>query len=308
MTYHFPDQIINVFKETLVLVFWTRKHLRETLGRCEVPPELIASQDWTNYKYHIIDPILTDLNESESGLRPLRLLLTETLNYESCDHLLRFPDGRKKKRDGERQLDHLRLLVKNYDTSLRAKQEEQLQRKKASEKLKRQQTFHNHLLEFRDHFVKWTTRTDAQKRGYDLEDLLNGLFELFELSPRGPFKLIGEQIDGAFILDGDNFLMEAKWQKQPVSLNDLRDLDSAVKSKLDNTLGLFVAINGFSDEALQAYQKGNRPRLLCMDGADLFSVLEGRIDLAELLRRKRSIAAQSGLVFAPFHDILAGKY
>ncbi|MYJ78992.1 MAG: restriction endonuclease [Caldilineaceae bacterium SB0670_bin_27] len=308
MTYHFPDQIINALKETLVLVFWTKKHLRETLGRCEVPSEAIASQDWTNYKYHIIDPILSGLNASEDGLRPLRLLLAETLDYKDCTHLLRFPEGQKRKRDGERQLEHLRLLVKNHDSSLRAKQEEQLQRKKEREKVERQQTFQSHLLEFRDLFVKWTTRTDPAKRGYDLEDLLNGIFDLFELSPRGPFKLLGEQIDGAFILDGDDFLMEAKWQKEPVSLGDLRDLDGAVESKLDNTLGLFVAINGFSDEALQAYPKGTRPRLLCMDGADLFSVLEGRIDLADLLQRKRTIAAQRGLVFVPFHDILAGKY
>ena len=308
MTYHLPDQIINALKETLVNVFWTKKHLREILKRCEVPSELITIQDWQSYKYFIIDPILSALNESDNGLRPLRLLLTETLNYEDCSHLLRYSDGKKRKREAERLVKHLRLLVKDHDSSLKAKQEAELQRKKRAEKRQGRHTFHSRLLKFNDLFTEWVTRDDPNKRGYDLEDLLYSVFDLFELRPRGRFKLVGEQIDGAFILDNDNFLMEAKWQQKPVSLSDLRDLDGAVESKLDNTLGLFVAINGFSGEALQSYQKGNRPRLLCMDGADLSSVLEGRIDLADLLRRKRDIAAQRGLVFVPSHDILAGKY
>jgi len=308
MPYHFPDQIIEALKETLVHVFWTKKHLRRILNRSEVPSELIVSQDWESYKYHIVDPILLALNESDSGLRPLRLLLSETLNYEDCSHLLRFSDGRKRKREAERLVEHLRLLVKNHDSSLKAKQEEDLQRRRTAKKRQDRHKFHSHLSNFKDLFTEWIARADANQRGYDLEELLYGVFDLFELHPRGPFKLIGEQIDGAFILDGDDFLMEAKWQKEPVSLRNLRELDSAVKSKLDNTLGLFVAINGFSDEALQAYQQGNRPRLLCMDGADLVSVLEERIDLAELLRRKRTIAAQRGLVYVTSRDILAGKY
>lgn len=308
MSYHFPDQIITALKDTLVKVFWTKKHLRATLTRCEVPSDLIAAQDWGNYKYHIIDPILSHLNESERGLGPLRQLLFETLNYRDCNHLLRFDDGKKLKREAEQRLEHLRLLVKEHDRSLKATQKEQLERQKEALKRQHQQTFNNRLVKFRDLFAEWVGREDANLRGYDLEELLYGLFDLFELRPRGSFRLIGEQIDGAFVLDGNDFLMEAKWQKKPVSLSDLRNLDGKVESKLDNTLGLFVAIEGFSDEALQAYQKGNRPRILCMDGADLFSILEGRIDLAELLRRKRTIAAQRGLVFVPFHEILAGNY
>ena len=43
-----------------------------------------------------------------------------------------------------------------------------------------------------------------------LETFLNELFALFELAPHSPFKLRGDQIDGAFVLDRDNFLVEAK--------------------------------------------------------------------------------------------------
>ncbi|MGD1027634.1 hypothetical protein [Candidatus Binatus soli] len=44
-----------------------------------------------------------------------------------------------------------------------------------------------------------------------------------------------------------------------------------------------------------------------MDGADLMAVLEGQIDLNDLLRRKKAIAAQRGEVFAPVSKIILGE-
>jgi hypothetical protein len=41
-----------------------------------------------------------------------------------------------------------------------------------------------------------------------------------------------------------HYLLEAKWTKDRVNLGDLRDLDGAVGSSLDNTLGLFISIEG----------------------------------------------------------------
>jgi hypothetical protein len=66
------------------------------------------------------------------------------------------------------------------------------------------------------------------------------------------------------------------------------DLDvlAGKSRKLDNTLGLFLSINGFSEDGAKAHSSGRRVMLL-MDGSDLMAVLEGRIDLIQLLLRKR---------------------
>jgi hypothetical protein len=76
---------------------------------------------------------------------------------------------------------------------------------------------------------------------------------------------------------------------------------------LDNTLGLFVSVSGFTNEALSGYIAGNRPRLICMDGADLLLSLDGRIDLPELLSRKKEIASQKRKIFVPANDIILGR-
>lgn len=307
MKNHFPDNVIKALIDALINVFWLKKDLRSLYERCGVPSSMIAAQDWSSYKYHIIEPVLSALNSNEEGLAPLRRILAETLNYKDGDHLLWLQDGKKRKREAERCLEHLRLLVQQHDEALHEAQEEQARRRAEAEKTSTKRAFNERLRQLRDRFLILHQQLDSQGRGYGLETFLHDLFDLFELQPRGAFKVSGEQIDGAFVQEGDHFLLEAKWQKSPVTLDDLRDLDGAVASNLDNTLGLFVAINGFSSEALDRYRQGSRPRLLCMDGADLMAVLEGQIDLGDLLHRKRAVAAQRGQVFAPVREIMQGK-
>jgi hypothetical protein len=44
-----------------------------------------------------------------------------------------------------------------------------------------------------------------------------------------------------------------------------------------------------------------------MDGGDLMLVLEGRIDLPELLSRKKDVAALRRKIFVPANDIILGR-
>ena len=121
-------------------------------------------------------------------------------------------------------------------------------------------------------------------------------------NPRGAFSLIGEQIDGAFEMDSNHFLLEAKWEKCPIGARELRYFKEQVESKLDNTLGLFISINGFTQEGITAVQR-SRPNLILMDGQDLSAVLEGLVDLHDLLHKKLRHAAQTGDIYRRYRDM-----
>jgi hypothetical protein len=304
---HFPDSVTRALKKALVNVFWTKKDLRELFRRCEAPASLTDAQDWNGYKFHIIDPVIDSLNGSPEGLGPLRRILADTLHYKDGNHLLWLSDGQKRKREAEDSLEHLRVLVEKHDASLEAERTKQEQRRREQDERARKQSFSETREHLKQHFLTLYAALDRQQSGYGLEDLLYQVFDLFELQPRGPFRLAGEQIDGAFVHESTDFLLEAKWQKSPANLEALRDLDGAVASNLDNTLGLFISIHGFTVEALDRYRQGNRPRIVCMDGADLMAVLEGQIDLNDLFRRKKAIASQRGEVFAPVSKIILGE-
>jgi hypothetical protein len=127
---------------------------------------------------------------------------------------------------------------------------------------------------------------------------------LFDLDPKASFRNIGEQIDGAFALEGTDYLFEAKWQQDAVAIQDLDAFSAKVQRKLENTLGLFLSINGFSPDAIEAHSRGT-PNSILMDGADLLAVLEQRIDFVTLLIRKKRHAAQTGRIFFPIHEIVS---
>jgi hypothetical protein len=304
---HFPDAIMTSLKETVVNVFWKKTDVKSLFRKCGVPGTLMGNQDWEGYKINAVTPVLDYLNEHEDGIGPLRQILQETLSYQDGDHLLWMSDGRVRKQEAERCLKRLRQLVANHDAAVRTDDEERLARQRKAEEDQRQATFRTHLQDIHTRFLSFFQASDKQGRGYSLETILYDLFTLFELSPRGPFRRVGEQIDGAFVHCGDPFLLEAKWQQKPCDLNDLRDLDGAVGSSLDNTLGLFVSINGFSEESITGYLKGHRPRLICMDGSHLMTVLEGRIDFSDLLIRLRDAAVHKKNILIPVKDIFAGK-
>ena len=136
-----------------------------------------------------------------------------------------------------------------------------------------------------------------------MEKILRQLFEVFDLDPKASFRITGEQIDGAFTFDKTDYLFEAKWQKYPSSIEDLDAFSGKLSRKLENTLGLFLSINGFSEDAIKAHTMG-RKLMILMDGNDLMAVLEGRIDLIELLYRKKRFASQTGNIYLRIHEIV----
>jgi hypothetical protein len=76
-----------------------------------------------------------------------------------------------------------------------------------------------------------------------------------------------------------------------------------VGRKLDSTLGFFLSMNGYQPSAIQVHSRA-RPSIIIMDDADLSAVIEGRISLPDLLRRKRQHASRTGDVFISAYTLL----
>ena len=180
------------------------------------------------------------------------------------------------------------------------------QRKAAYEKMLRNQGVRDRLKEIEKDYLGLISSTNPQQRGFDLERVLRELFTLFDLDPKASFRITGEQIDGAFTFDNTDYILEAKWQQEPVGTQGLDTLHSKLtRTTTDITLGLFLSINGYSDDAVKAHSSGRRLMIL-MDGSHLMAVIEGRIDLMQLLLRMRRHASQTGNIYLRIHEILIG--
>lgn len=162
------------------------------------------------------------------------------------------------------------------------------------------------LAELRALFYRLSEEQNRQQAGLALEGLLNALFTLFDLDPSRPFRVTGEQIDGAFVLDGETYLVEAKWTKERVAEAPLLVFRGKIEGKSAFTRGTFISLSGFSPDAISAITRGKQPTFFMLDGYDLSVVLEGHMDLASLLRSKVRRLAERGDIFVSAKDLLKG--
>jgi len=153
------------------------------------------------------------------------------------------------------------------------------------------------LLKLKARFADLTTATDPHQRGYELQDLLRDLLAVSELAPRGSFRPVGEEIDGSFAFQDQTYLVEARWRATPATAADLYAFQEKVERKSRWTRGIFVSINGFTEEALGAFGKGKASSIFGVDGRDLAVILDGVYSLTEALRVKARALAEDGAFF-----------
>jgi hypothetical protein len=159
------------------------------------------------------------------------------------------------------------------------------------------------LATLRDTFLQLANEADRNKAGLALEKLLNRLFALFGLKPRQPFRVVGEQIDGSFVLDGDIYLLESKWENHALSEGPLLVFRGKIEGKSTFTRGVFIALNDVTQEARDAITRGKAPSFFIMNGHDLLMVLSGAVALPDFLRERCRLLAEEGRVCVPFSEL-----
>lgn len=140
-------------------------------------------------------------------------------------------------------------------------------------------------------------RLEPQKRGYAFQDFLIKMFCAYGLNPKKAFRLEGEEIDGSFELNGDTYLLEAKWQAAQTGEKDLGAFSIKVSGKSIWSRGLFISYTGFTEAGLEAFARGKQTNIIGMDGMDLFFILDGKLKLNEAIQIKARRAAETNDFF-----------
>ncbi len=140
-----------------------------------------------------------------------------------------------------------------------------------------------------------------QQRGYAYEAFLTKLFNAYGLKARDGFRNRGEQIDGSFELDGEIYLVEAKWHAAKIGVAELFAFQGKIDQKAAWARGLFISDSGFTEEGIYAFGRGKR--LICMDGLDLSDALEKALPINHVISRKVRHAAETGHSFGRVRDL-----
>lgn len=166
-------------------------------------------------------------------------------------------------------------------------------RKRAKES--KQFDYDNELLRVRDLFIE-AEKLVGQERGYAFEKLFLELMKISGILVQEPFKIVGEQIDGAIKYGGHYYLVELKWTKSKSAHKEISSLYLKVEGKME-ARGIFISMNGYSNEIVESLPKGKKLTTLLFDGMHISNVIFGRYTFQELMEHALSQASLKGEIY-----------
>ncbi len=279
--------------------FHYKDAFRHFMLSCRVPAGLYDRFSEES-KYKIARHLLSELDSKGSeGYQIQRRILTELCKFR------KLPDENAPDRDAGlsalRALKQLaldrKLVVRKAQAVAEAKAAEARRREEGiAARAKKMRELHEQLSSLA------TSAASPQSRGYSLEDILAELFGANEIAYRRSYRTSTEQIDGSFHFRGFDYLVEARWRRDPPSEADLAVLKTKVDKKITSTRGLFVSVAGFRSQTVGEFTRGVSANMILMDGQDLSLILEGQVSLVDALAMKIERAAQEGLIYVSLRE------
>jgi hypothetical protein len=296
----------QALREALAVIFWYKRpfesYLRDALSD---HPELLSGLNFGDLKRHVADALVSRLRQHEDRYQQVTLnLMVEIATMERFPDLEKHEDQEIMVAEARSAVAELRRWTEQYASVLEEEERRAAGLAAARQQAEATRKFSDDLDELRQEFMALWLMSDAQARGRKFEPFLNKLFALFDMEPRLAYSLEHEQIDGSLSFDTDDYILEARWWKGPVERKDADVLATKVRRKGKNALGMFISVNGFSEGALTSYSESTP--FIAMDGQDLMYVLEQRLRLDDLLRRKKRYANETGHCFLPATTVVTG--
>ena len=291
------EQAWLALAEALRTYHWYKAEF-ETMVRAhfDEAPNALATVSFVETKRVATGQLIQALRLSERKYQPVVIDALVALSRVDPEfpHLARLEDGAVRVAEAKAAYQAVRSVVDEYSELAAARESARREAEEARAREDARRLHDNSLTKLQSQFLEMHgSSADPQARGYAFERFLNALFELWDLYPRAAYSLEHEQIDGAFTFRTDDYILEARWQADPLQPKDLDDFRAKVDRKARNTLGLCMSISGFTKGAIALHSHSQTP-LVLMDGTDLMPIVEGRIALTEVLERKRRHAAETG--------------
>ncbi|WP_309088890.1 restriction endonuclease [Phenylobacterium sp.] len=278
-------------RECILSLFWPKKKIIEFLQSVDTPPHLLPAADTEMSRHALVTHVFAQLGaRPDRGYTVFQTMIDRLSNWSYFDPY--YFDNLKKLDKGEavKQIELLKRAVEKRNAST-------VNRRAAAQAAQQQRDASIDLTTLKSAFTRvFGAGMSPQERGRLFEVFLKQLFQRQSVPMGDPFRLTGEQIDGSFKFEGENYIIEAKWQDASTSTAQLYVFAHKVDGKMYGR-GLFISANGFSSEGLRAVVHGKHIQTILVDGEDLSHVLDGRITLKEMLDYKIRAAQIRGEVY-----------
>lgn len=300
--FHYPPELFELMVETIPLLFRSKKAVLLFLQGSGVSTDLLADlqqkveRDKSSIsKYEIVRTTLTQLNaEGEKTLQERREILkriTEFDDFSTC-----WPDDQLKAKGLVSEIRHV-INVKDSFTRMKQEAERERQQRQAEYQagVKAKQQRQNEFLSIKNDLYSLfgMPSNQSQRRGKLLEGILNRLFKLNEMLIRQAFELSGqdregiiEQIDGVVEIDGQIYLVEMKWWKEPLGKPDVSPHLVNVFNR-GHAGGILISNSGYTQPAVLTCKEALAQKVIVMcEIEEIVKLLEQQGNLTAFLKEK----------------------
>jgi len=315
--FHYPPDVFNLLVDTIPRLCKSKQDVLLFLKGAGVPDgDLSAMQAQVRKdrdavtKFEIARDVLTKVNvRGEAGLRPRREIIKRVVEFEEFSMCWPGDLDRAKANVAD-----LRKMVKAKDAFTKIQNAyDELQAEKAAEA----RAAHAAKLEQKRRLADVRNRLNAlfgmdsepQKRGKLLEGVLNDLFRAYGIHVKEDFKrldqtgtVVVEQIDGVIEFEGHTYLVEMKWLKDPVGVNELSSHFLRLFARPD-VRGLFISTSDFASTCIAECHTHSANKTMVLSSLREFvMLLMDERDLLQMLRVKVRAALMDK---KPFLEITA---
>lgn len=301
----FPKAIADKMKACLLSIFWPKKDIIAFLKNNGCTTIDLRGISEELHRSTIIDSAFEQLyDRGDGGLGQFRAMLKSLIEWDHFDPYYFFAIGKLDLATAKLNIQSLKNLREERDNKIERERRQAQQRKDAE--VNRVAT-----LDFKKIFLNLYQEKDSdgkiistQKRGYLFEDFLKNLFQKAGIATTERFSVnvVGEQIDGVFKFEGENYVVEAKWHDEITSTSSLYVFSQKVEGKMYGR-GFFISVNGFTPGSVTALKNGKALKTILVDGADLTLVVEGIYTLEEMIDRKIKAAQTRGHIYVDVHTL-----
>jgi Holliday junction resolvase-like predicted endonuclease len=145
----------------------------------------------------------------------------------------------------------------------------------------------------------------ARVRGMRFNGFIADVLRAWGIEARASTSTPAGEIDVMFSLDGQRYIVEAKWERSKTDLTPLSKLGTRLRQRMRGTNGVFVSMAGYMRDALTALPEAGGRSILLFDRSHVEAMVSGLVAPDELLRLALDHAAYTGEAYVPVLTLLA---
>ena len=285
--------LVTLVHEALLSSFHRKRSLRNFLRRAGIAESFLATLSDDETKREWLDRLFPELERIEAGQKLIVQLAQTLADQSDFPDLKGWEESARLVRAAVEAVAALRKFLEADRSRSQSVTAGGDSRKQAEEKRTQYTRTIKRRDELQGQLELLSKRIGTSEAGYAFQDWFYDVVGYSEIEHRRPYDHDGRNIDGSVTIDGTTYLVELKFQQDPAGAPDIDSLLSKVQKTADNTMGVMVAIAGYSAPAKRTASFARTP-LLLLDHSHLYLVLTGIMSLADIIRRVRRHASQTG--------------